>query len=310
MSRILLLAGLLIFIFSQGFSNEGSALEQIEKYFAEAARGKSYYVSSKTIKSISTPEFLKITGKYTEAPDDYLRYKAIDLLRRKALLLEEPSERQPYIEILIQACKDDDSGISGIASKALTRFDRDDFTLVNHDSIFALLDRKSFHYERIILIGGFVGSTADIQTLQTRVENDSLLSKGTIWSFQLALARLGDPEALQYCMEQIEAAGLSDDVVYYLLSDLIYIRQPDAIDYVLKLVLSDQKSCSSSNPDNESSIICAFKIIELVAPVIDNFPLPKSTGGEVIFSDYDKDLKTVRKWITEGGEVQINLESF
>jgi hypothetical protein len=69
------------------------------------------------------------------------------------------------------------------------------------------------------------------------------------------------------------------------------------MDFMLREILSDEKRCRSSNPDKEEEIICAFKIIEMVAPVIENFPVKITSYGEADIDDFDHTLNSVREWI-------------
>lgn len=203
-----------------------------------------------------------------------------------------------------------DSGVSGAASKALIRFYKSDFSSSNRENISSLLAIKPFHFNRIILLSGFVGIDNGAEILHDLIENDSTLNKKIEWSVQLALARLGDTNALKHCLEKIKNSGINDDVVYYLYPDLVYTRQSEAYKLMLNGVITDQKKCLSSNPDSEAPIICAFKIMELLAPTIENFPLPLASYGELEIDDYDQALLKVRAWINEGEELKLNMELY
>jgi hypothetical protein len=282
---------------------------EIEKYFTAAQKGNGYYIDRATLDGIDSKQFLKIVTPYLKLENAKVRYGAIDIIKRKALLLPESTGRSQYIHLLIEACRDKDSGNSGAASKALTRFRKTDFDEQGSDSLFSLLKSKPYYYERVIQLVGFVQPANSNIFLKEKLLNDSTLKKRTTWATYLALARTGDTASLKYCMEKVRSVAVNDQVVDYLFPDLLYTRQPEAIQYMLNEILSDKKKCSSSNPDSDAEIICAYRIMELVAPVITNFPL-SLTDGELDLDDYDAALITVRDWIRNSPVLEINSDFY
>ena len=109
---------------------------------------------------------------------------------------------------------------------------------------------------------------------------------------------MGNSESIDYCLNKIKGAGVNDHTVTHLFPDLAYIRNKDAFHYMLQEINSDEKKCSSANPDNEKPVICAFRIMELVAPYIEDFPVKLTSYGELDTNDYDKALIKVKEWIS------------
>lgn len=279
-------------------------------YFKASVNGKGYYITISQINNSNSKKLLKNVRPFLSVDNEKQRFAAIDLLRRKALSLTSAKERGPYIELLIEACKDNDSGISGAASNSLTQFAKSDFSKQHGDSLLALLKRKPYHYERIIKLNGFCQPEGSIKYINDKVLSDSLLTKKGVWAAKLALARMDHRESITYIEETVQQAGINDDIVDYLYPDIIYIRQPEVLRLVLNNILSDDKQCSSPNPDSEESIICAFKIIQLAGPVIRNFPLRITKYGEVDLEDYDKDLQSVRSWLSDTPELVLDEGAF
>ena len=122
------------------------------------------------------------------------------------------------------------------------------------------------------------------------------------WAMRLALARMGEPDMTDYCLARLKKVKVNDDVVYEFIPDLIYTRQKPIFDHLLTLIESDEKNCSSSNPDSDEKIICAYRIIEQIAPYIENFPAKVDVSGELQTNDYAKLLVEVRTWITQNRE--------
>lgn len=278
--------------------------KELDTYYTEALKGESYFVSGEVIRAANPGKLLKKSVLYLKDENASVRYKAIDLIKRKGLLTSDTLYRQQYVAALIDAVKDRDGGNCGAALRGLTFFKPGDFNRASRDRIKKLLQVKSPHYELLIKIAGFINDPETKVILEKTLAEDSILNGKTKWALHLALARMGDKSNLAYCIGKVKSVPMSDQVVNYLFPDLVYIRQKEALQYMLDAVLSDQKSCTSPNPDSDADIICAFKIIEIVGPVISNFPLPYE-NGEVIMENYDKALLTVREWIESKPELEI-----
>ena len=68
-------------------SKNASPVQELEKYFEEAAKGKGYFISKENLTQISERQFKKIALPYLSSDQDRLRGEAIQLIKRKALLL-------------------------------------------------------------------------------------------------------------------------------------------------------------------------------------------------------------------------------
>lgn len=117
------------------------------------------------------------------------------------------------------------------------------------------------------------------------------------WSAQLALGRMGDVTKVKECVERVRRIGMNDQVVFDLMPDLLYLRNRIAYDYILHQILSDEEKCTSANPDHEHPLNCAYRLIELIAPYIKDFPVKIYESGDLITDSYLKTLKVVQDWI-------------
>jgi hypothetical protein len=138
----------------------------------------------------------------------------------------------------------------------------------------------------------------------------SFIATHTGWAINLALARMGEKASLDYCFGKIKSQPLSDKVVTWLYPDLVYTRQPEAINYILSQILADSKDCNSSSPETDEKTICAFKIIEMVAPVITNFPIKVDKYGELEIDNYDEALLKIRNWVLSKPQILISNETY
>ena len=130
------------------------------------------------------------------------------------------------------------------------------------------------------------------------------------WNLALALARMGDEKALNYCLEKVKKASIDNQIVGYVLPDLLYTRQKAAVDYCVELLYSDEKQCRSANPDSPEAIPCAYRIIELLSPVIIDFPVKVNPAIGLESDNYPETLQSVREWLKANPDYKIRTDNF
>jgi hypothetical protein len=305
------ISGLFLFLLSYGQNQQSnSQKDEIAKYYAEAVKGNDYALSSEVVNAITASGIIDISKPHMDNSDHFVRYKAIDLVRRKGMLIKDPVEKKMLTSWLLEACKDNDGGNSGVASRSLLSFSSGDFSSQAADSIMALISSHSFYLERLIRLSGFIHNESTLPFLSNVKQHDSTLTAKQKWAVDLALARLGNQESATYCINRITGTGTNDNTVAYLFPDLIYIRNKTAFNYLLQGILSDEKKCTSSNPDREKPVLCAFRIMELIAPYIESFPVQVTSYGELDIDNYDDALKKVREWILANDNYTIISEKY
>ena len=82
------------------------------------------------------------------------------------------------------------------------------------------------------------------------------------------------------------------------------VSAADAVVCVGILQDDDCKS-ASGNPDVDAKILCGYRIMELLAPVIKGYPYKSSASGMIGASIYEEALSVVRKWFADNTEYEI-----
>lgn len=300
----------LVFLFSKNYGQATDPAQILKDYFERAANGHAIAITAKQISEIPFHYVMEISVPFLKDQNPRLRYRAIDIIKRAGSMSWNEAERKTAVTMLTEACKDPDGGNSGVASSGLTLFKRNDFTQQVSDTIAELLGRRCYHFERMIRIAGFLENPSTVRILDNLKPNDSTLSAREAWAVELALARAGKSKSLDYCLQKISSEPVNDNSVTWLFPDLVYIRRPESINYILNEILSDEKKCISSNPDREEKIICAFKLIELVAPVVEDFPVKLTRYGEIDTDNYDETLLHVREWIQQNPSPKLIRNTF
>lgn len=246
--------------------------------------------------STRTQEVLATLLPYYSDTVVAVRAKAYRVLRKVGLVTSTPAYRQLAVNQLLQGATDPNSGIAGIATASLTYFTRPDFDSSAQNRLRTLLQAKPHYFDRILLLVGFVNLNDQISTISGRLAVDTLLNRQSKWASHLALARLGVASEIGYVVDKVKNIPLNDDVVYELLPDLAYTRQPAAIDYLFEVVHSENVSCESADPESTKKILCGYRVLELLAPIIAEFPYQIDDSGDLVVSDYREALASVRTW--------------
>jgi hypothetical protein len=152
--------------------------------------------------------------------------------------------------------------------------------------------------EEQVLLAGYLRLTELTDILQ-QVKNDPGQDNGVRWRCYLALARMGDESSLDFVLAAVRKRGVNDRVVYNDFPDLVYTRQRKAFDFLVKELFSDEQKCHSPNPSIDREMVCGYRIMEMLAPVIKDFPLSVTAAGTINTRNYENALEKARKWLKQ-----------
>ena len=234
-----------------------------------------------------------------------VRQKAYYLMYKKGMATTE--NRNDAVQLLLRGLSDANSGVVGQVVGYLQAFSIADFEQSDKELINSKLNNlQTPHFKEFVLLAGYLNTGKDVLF---RHWLNSELSQKNRWSIELALARMGSPEHVRFCLNQASQVPINSSFVSYLLPDLIYTRQREAIDFCLSIIKRDSKDCTSSNPDTPAQILCGYRAMELLAPIIVDFPVRVDASGSLSVG-YDDALAKVRRWIDEGRDYEINRSVF
>lgn len=174
----------------------------------------------------------------------------------------------------------------------------DKFSFSARNRVASHAIEQSSPFQEIVRLSARLGLTDLMSHYQHLLRNGSF-DAATRWTLRLALGRLGDIESARWCIEQVRRMGMNDQVVHHLAPDLVFMHHKPAMDYLLETICSEEQNCSSPNPDSNAKINCAYRLMEVVAPAINGFPVKSDEGGNLQTDDYARALKTVREWVVE-----------
>ncbi len=287
----------------------GSYAGEIEIYFQEYVKAnKSNYNKEKQI--VERYNQKDLTDKLTPFYNDSLikiRQKAYYLTYKKGIQTEN-TNKSFAVNVLLKGCNDHNGGLIGQNLSYLQEFPVDAYDEEARKQIKKLLVKKQMpHQEKLILLAGYVKTGKEI--LHKKLLEQEISNKDR-WILSLALARQGESEQLNYCLKTAKNVPLSNEMVSYFIPKLLYTRRKQAIDYCFELLKSNSKDCSTQDPDNPKNVVCGYFIMELLAPVIVDFPYQVDCTGSIDTDDYETALIKVQEWNNNNPEYSIKTNNF
>ncbi|MCG8409694.1 MAG: hypothetical protein MI739_00225 [Bacteroidales bacterium] len=232
------------------------------------------------------------------------RQKAYYFIYKKGTQIDSIGKKKATNKLL-QGCFDKNGGIVGVLLSNLTDFDASDFDNKAKETIDRLLEKKKmFHKKELAMLAGITNTGHEIMKNLFSSEDET---RDTKWGISLALARQGSVVHINYCFKQISDIPVNNAFISYIIPDLIYTRQRKLIDFCKDIIFRDTKDCFSPNPDEPEDILCAYRVMELIAPAIENFPYRLDATGSLNTDNYKKALKVTRKWFRDNPDYKIRL---
>lgn len=260
--------------------------------------------------SNDTSKFLNyLNSCYTDSLLIGNEYSSINLLNGLSVKSSSLGVKRESIRLYLTLAKSKSSTIAALAVKALMAYPRGIFNSSDFDSISTLITANASNYKDLVELAGYLNRDRFIPPIRAVFPNTRNFTKPEQWATYKTLARLGDKDALDYCLKRISALPVNDQVVDVLYPDLIYLHRKEAIDLIIKELFTDKPLCTSTNPNSDGKILCGYRIMELLAPVIVDFPVKLLPSGDLDCKDYRKTLKRVRGWFKKKGNAYsiVNL---
>jgi len=259
------------------------------------------------LKAVRNDTLLLINCLSNEVADSLSFEKALILIRKVKNLTSQSKNQitqRATIKYYIKLLTNYNSSVSSLILKELRLFPRTLYDSSDIQNISKSIDSQFKAYNDIVLLAGYIGHQNFTKTINRVFPNSRAFNKQERWSTHIALARLGDESALNYCTSRAASLALSDQVIDIIYPDLIYTHKKQAYDILVQALYSDDKKCSSLNPNSDSKIICGYRIVELLAPKIRNFPIKVLPSGDLDVSNYQAAIEIAREWF------KINFENY
>jgi hypothetical protein len=273
-------------------------------YFTKVREGKYPTLPAEVAKPENSANALDALLIYFNDSSAIVRAKAALLARYIGTQSKLGMVRAKSVQQLISTAKDKDIGNAGSSLVFLTEFKKSDFSKANLDSLYSLFKRRSNHLNKLIRLMGYLEIYPAKNELFT-LSQDQRLGRNDRWAAMLALARLDDEQAANDLLNRVKRMPLTDGVVYEIFPDLIFTRRPEVIAFLIESLYSDAKNCEPTNSTSNDRVPCAYRIMEMLAPIIENYPLQQNASGDIETTDYPAALQKVREWFKAKNNYKI-----
>jgi hypothetical protein len=299
----------LIVVLASGMCHAQNIAGTLSAYFGEVRSGKYPAIP----KQLSITENSKATlAALTPFLTDTMvavRGKAYAIVQLAGNNARQEHLRQDAVQKLMQGARDTNTGNAGLALSYLPEFLRADFTTSAQDSLGALLKRRAVHLDKIARLVGYLELTAVRNDLRA-IAQESSASKKDRWSAMLALARMDDGYAQESLMSRVRRLPVNDEVVYEVFPDLVYTRNKELIDYLVTVLNSTDANCNSADAEHLARIPCGYRVMEMLAPAVEGYPLKVDASGDIDAKDYVAALQTVRDWFKANPDYKVNKNKY
>lgn len=284
----------LLCLFYGSFLNAQSPATILKKHFKAIEKGQSVFIEKTELTAFYVDkEVIQVLDQYLSSEKETIQRQAIFLTAKIGANHENVESRQRAIfQLLTLAQTATASSVESIVKK-MQQFSSEDFNQPSKDLVLAAVNNKHPHLGKWIELAGFLQLSEPLAALKTTYKDDKYLRK----SVGMALVRSGDEQKLESLMTSINELEVNDDFIYGAVPLLVYARQKQPTDLLFDIILSDEKNCTPNGPDVEGNILCAYRVMEEIAPYIQDFPVEVGMSGDLKVKDYKKALKTVRTWI-------------
>lgn len=214
--------------------------------------------------------------------------------------------RQSAVRFLAEGLNNSNTRVVSNNINRLQHFNKTDINTESKRLIEERLDKwNSMYYTRVAKMAAKLGVG------RNQIRNRQMIEKGadveTKWALHLALARLGEQPDIDFVTRRASSIpyDYAEDLIRTIIPELIYTRQKQAIDVCVKILQDDGCKCASGNPDVDAKILCGYRIMELLAPIIKDYPYKPSVSGMIEADNYEEALRVVREWLSDNKEYEI-----
>lgn len=276
--------------------------QQLQTYVVQLHQSQSVIVPVALREEKNANEVSEAAPQYFSDTLSHVRAKMYSLVGDAGTKSKDQNLRVQAVLKLVGASADLEN-LNLILTK-LSAFNKIDFSQTSRDGLIALYKENPPYQDQLVRLIGTLQMTElsdDLRVMSSATTKNQRLR----WTALLALARMNDTEAIQAVMKKAQRLPVNDDVVYEIFPDLIYTQQRQAIEYLILELKSDEKKCTTADAEDETPITCAYRIMEILAPVIEKYPLEVDASGDIKTKDYKKALATVRAWFEKNKDYKM-----
>ena len=268
----------------------------LRAHFLAKETGQSVSLSKMELSSLaSDPQSVGLLEPYLNSTNEKVKKAAIKLSVKLGSSCPAPFARRTAVHQLLDAAKGAPSTTVQKLVSGLQKFKPADFDEYAIAKLTELIESSPPYLQQFIQLAGYL-------QMSTQLEHWAAdWGKSKKWRdyFGLALVRCGHEAKKAELIRKVREMHVDDEFNLRVLPLLTYVRQKEVMDFLLDIIMDNRKNCSPLGPDTYGHIICAYRVMEAVAPYIEGFPYSVGASGDLEVDDYETALQTTRQWIEE-----------
>lgn len=255
-------------------------------------------VSLETLRNHANPKEVA-AAIYATTLDTLLteHQSTVQLIKVLSRKVTDPACRESYVHSLVEILWRSPAATGASALQAMQQFERKSFSQHAKDDLMTYISQRKENRGDAILLLGFIGNSNDIAFLKG-LAHYATVSKKDKYKVRLALVRLNDMASIQEYVAELQQKKINDALISNVLPDLIYTHHPAVYKMLLAELNNEVPACLSANNDSAEEILCAYRILEQLAPQLRDFPVTVDRSGE-LNGDYVQALQTARAWYAQ-----------
>lgn len=256
--------------------------------------------------------FLSIIMEAFKEADEKKREKLYSLVLAVGVKSKNVRIKNQAVKYLIKACSESEFAVRKFYDDRLFFFDKKIFKPEDKNQIVKILQDTILVSNDMILLVGYLGLKAQKKYIKNQfiessnrkpiTQNTRRYYHSKQWMAYLALARLGDKNALNYIIQQFKAEKDNFKTCTFLVKDLAYTKQEKAFRALIKLFESKKRTI----PPNELSTPCNALIIPHFVKGIKNYP----QNLWFLSSRNIKNENNIINWFKNNRRIVINRDVF
>lgn len=284
-------------LYVQGlFAQENNIIHTL---FENNKAGKSFYLNEKALFELNSySHILDNCNEYLNSEDESDRIMALRLTLKVAESSDELITKHAAVYNLVdKGLRDNSKTIRSSVLNYLNKLPVSYFDDLSKNCLANIIINSRNYYKQLVMLSGKLQMHQLVFHYENRLKTDSALTNNDKWGMQLSLGRMGNTGMVNKCVNQVRKIGMDNLIIYNVIPDLLYLNNKYVTDYLLDELRKQNLNCTTADPDNEMIIDCAYRLAELVAPYIKDFPFEVAVSGDLECNNYRKSLHDIRNWI-------------
>jgi hypothetical protein len=294
-----LMIGLFMLVSVGAMAQQSDVEATLATMKGQIEKGKGIRVNDRVVYTSGNEQFvLPIMQRWMKDTLSSVRSNAVVITGRLASFAKLGQPRTQAMDMLFKACEDKDPSMGSQAASYLKQVKWKYFTNTHKTAIGLLIYQGQPLLTDYLYLAGYMYATDQMSKIEGLVSSGKLNRK-QLWQAHLALARMGNNQSMKECLKIADANPLGNDYIKVIVPGIIYTRQKTCIDMLVNMLKNKEDACTSPNPNYSGKIPCRYRIVEVLASVIADFPVKVTSEGDLVTNDYEGALQTSIKWFNE-----------